>query len=185
MCHHANEQPPGADNPAGEVMGAVMAHNRRHAVAPACAGSPRPQRRLVVVTCMDTRLDPYKALGLAAGDAHILRNAGGIVTEDVIRSLVLSSHTLGTRELMLISHTDCGLLNLPEEKLVDELEQRTGSAAVSPGEFHAFADLEANVRRQVRRVRNHPWLQHLTTRGFVYDVAAGKLHEVDVAPIAD
>ncbi|MEX0741759.1 MAG: carbonic anhydrase [Phycisphaeraceae bacterium] len=159
----------------------VVEHNREHAVAPERAGSPRPGRRLVIVTCMDTRLDPYKALGLAAGDAHILRNAGGIVTEDVIRSLVLSSHVLGTRELMVINHTNCGLCNLREENLVSELEDSTGRSAVSPAAFYSFSDLQANVRRQVRRVHDHPWLSALVARGFVYDVATGKLDEVDAS----
>lgn len=162
------------------VIDEVFAHNAAHAVAPETTGSPRPQRKLVVVTCMDTRLDPYKALGLAAGQAHILRNAGGVVTEDVVRSLVLSSHVLGTQELMVINHTDCGLLNLPEENLICRLEEATGRSAVSPGAFFSFTDLDANVRRQVRRVRHHPWLDHLRTRGFVYDVATGRIREVDV-----
>ena len=164
----------------GSVTDRAFAHNQQHAVAPDCAGSPRPGQRLTILTCMDTRLDPYKALGLAAGDAHILRNAGGIVTDDVLRCLVLSSHVLGTRELMVINHTDCGLLNLAEDRLVDELEHATGRAAVSPAAFYGFSDLDANVRRQVRRVRDHPWLGELRTRGFVYEVAAGKLREVDV-----
>jgi carbonic anhydrase len=157
----------------------VLAHHQRHAAAPTSAGSPRPRRRLVVVTCMDTRLDPYKTLGLAAGDAHIIRNAGGIVTEDVVRSLVLSSHVLGTRELMVINHTDCGLHHLCEQDLICDLERATGRSAVSPNVFLSFTDLEANVRRQVQRVRDHPWLGGICVRGFVYDVVTGKLHEVD------
>jgi carbonic anhydrase len=161
------------------VIDVIVAHNRQHGAAPASAGSPRPGRRLVIVTCMDTRLDPYKTLGLAAGDAHIIRNAGGIVTEDVVRSLVLSSHVLGTRELMVINHTDCGLHNLCEHHLVDDLERVTGRCAVSPNAFLSFTDLQANVRRQIGRVSAHPWLQQIHARGFVYDVATGKLHEVD------
>lgn len=163
------------------VVDQITAHNQRHAAAPPSPGSPRPARRLVIVTCMDTRLDPYKALGLAAGDAHIIRNAGGIVTEDVLRSLVVSSHILGTRELMIVNHTDCGLLNLCEHHLVDDLERATGRAAVSPAAFYSFTDLEANVRRQISRVRDHPWLSQLRPRGFVYDVSTGKLREVNAA----
>ena len=156
----------------------ALAHNQQHGRPPACAGSPKPRQKLAILTCMDTRLNPYTAMGLDAGDAHIIRNAGGILTDDAVRSLVLSSHELGTRELMIIQHTDCGLLNVTDEAVLQNLENRTGHTCVSPAAFFGFTDLDQNVRRQVRRARDHPWLQDLTVQGFIYEVAEGKLREV-------
>jgi carbonic anhydrase len=141
--------------------------------------SPRPKRHLAVVTCMDTRLEK-QTLGLGTGDAHILRNAGGIVTEDVIRSLAISLHLLGTEEIMIINHTDCGLLGRNEEELRQLVISRTGSEAVAaPSRFFAFNILEENVRDQIQKLRHHPWIpQNIPVRGFVYDVTKGRLIEV-------
>jgi len=97
-------------------------------------------------------------LGLQSGDAHIIRNAGGIVTEDALRSLIVSHHLPGTREFMTVNHTDCGMLTFKDEELRNKLHQATGTAAVGPVACHAFGDLDENVRQQIRRVRPHPWI---------------------------
>jgi carbonic anhydrase len=140
--------------------------------------SPRPKRRLAVVTCMDTRLSK-KTLGLATGDAHMVRNAGGIVTDDVVRSLAVSHHLLGTEEFMIINHTDCGLMGKSEEELQRLVQTRAAGDAATPARFFAFHDLEENVRRQMEKLRSHPWIPAaVAVRGFVYDVATGRLREV-------
>jgi carbonic anhydrase len=140
--------------------------------------SPRPRRRLAVLTCMDTRLS-RATLGLAEGDAHLLRNAGGIVTEDALRSLLVFHHLLGTEEFMVINHTDCGLLGKSEEEIRQRIVSRTGSDAASPASFHAFTDLDENVRRQLQKLRSHPWVpKEVPVRGFVYDVTTGALREI-------
>jgi len=139
-----------------------------------------PARKLAIVACMDARLTVEPALGLKTGDAHIIRNAGGVVTEDAIRSLIISHHLLGTQEFIVINHTDCGMLTFKDDALRSQLEKQTGHAVVAPVHFHAFGDLEENVRQQVRRIQSHPWIpKHISVRGFVYDVKTGKLHEVD------
>ena len=140
--------------------------------------SPRPRRRLAIITCMDTRLGKL-TLGLADGDAHILRNAGGIVTDDVVRSLVVSHHLLGTEEFMIINHTNCGLMEKPEEELRRLVVNRAGSDAVAPERFFAFGNIEENVRHQMQKLRSHPWVpRELPVRGFIYDVKSGRLREV-------
>jgi len=139
-----------------------------------------PARKLAIVTCMDARMQVYEILGLKPGDANVIRNAGGIVTEDVLRSLIVSNHLLGTKEVVIINHTDCGLLAIRDEEFSDSLTSKTGIASVTPSTFHSFTDLEANVRRQIQRVRSHPWIPgDVTVRGFVYDVETGRLSEVD------
>lgn len=158
-----------------EVLRANEEYARHHELRHV---TPRPKRRLAVLTCMDTRLEK-QTLGLATGDAHILRNAGGIVTDDVVRSLVISQHLLGTEELMIVNHTDCGLLQKPEEELRRLVVSRAGSDAVSPERFFAFQDLDQNVRHQMQKLRSHPWMPRaLMVRGFVYDVQTGRLREV-------
>ena len=138
-----------------------------------------PARKLAIVACMDARVSVEQALGLRTGDAHILRNAGGIVTEDVLRSLILSHHLLGTQEFLIINHTDCGMLTFQDEELRTRLQQKTGTAAASPAHFHAFRNLEENVRQQMERVKSHPWIpQQISLRGFIYDVKTGRLNEV-------
>ena len=128
-----------------------------------------PGRRFAVVTCMDARLDPARFLGLEEGDAHVIRNAGGLVTEDALRSLVISHHLLGTQEVFVIAHTDCGMLTFANE----ELQSRLGTSI----EFHPFSDLEQSVRDNVRKVRESPLLPDAVS-GFVYDVGSGRLREV-------
>ena len=159
-----------------EVLTANELYARKHELRHV---SPRPKRHLAVVTCMDTRLEK-QTLGLDTGDAHILRNAGGIVTEDVIRSLVISHHLLGTEEIMIINHTDCGLTGLSEEELRRLVISRTGSDAVAaPSRFFTFNIVEENVRDQIQKLRRHPWIpQNIPVRGFVYDVTKGRLMEV-------
>jgi carbonic anhydrase len=137
-----------------------------------------PQRHLAIVTCMDSRLDVFAALGLGNGEAHVLRNAGGIITDDVIRSLALSQRKLGTREVMLIHHDDCGLQKVTDDGFRRELQEATG---VAPSfAIEAFEDVEEDVRQSIRRVRSSPFLLHReAVRGFVYDVDTHRLREVE------
>ncbi len=138
-----------------------------------------PGRKLAVVTCMDARLPVEEMLGLKTGDAHIIRNAGAIVTEDVLRGLVLSTQLMDTREIMIIGHTHCGTAALDEKELVDRLVRESGTAVVSPGAFLSFSDLREHVRRQVSKVAHHPWIgSAVSIRGFVFDVKSGALEEI-------
>jgi carbonic anhydrase len=139
----------------------------------------RPSRRLAVVTCMDSRLDVFAALGLGDGEAHVLRNAGGVITDDVIRSLAVSQRRLGTREIMLIHHTDCGMQTLTDDGFRAELQEATGVAPAFA--IESFSDLDADVRQSIRRVRHSPFLLYRdVVRGFVYDVDTHRLREVRV-----
>jgi carbonic anhydrase len=141
--------------------------------------SARPSRGLAVVTCMDCRLDLLGALGLNVGEAHVLRNAGGVVTDDVIRSLAISQRRLGTREVMLIHHTDCGMEKLDEGEFREELREAAG--AEPRFEIGSFAEVEADVRESVLRVRGSAFLPHRdAVRGFVYDIATHCLSEIEV-----
>ena len=162
------------------VIDEVLEANRSYAARFDLGGlSAPPARRLAILACMDARLSIEQMLGLKTGDAHIIRNAGGIVTEDALRSLILSHHLLGTREFMIINHTECGMLNFRDEDLRARLEQETGTAVVAPYAFHAFRDLETNVREQIQKLRSHPWVpQEVVVRGFIYDVKTGRLQEV-------
>lgn len=138
-----------------------------------------PARKLAVLACMDARLTVDQFLGLKTGDAHIIRNAGGIATEDALRSLIISHHLLGTQEFIVINHTDCGMLTFEDSALLRKLEEETGTPAIAPVHFHAFKDVKSNVRRQVERIRSHPYIpRSIPVRGFVYDVKTGKLEEV-------
>jgi carbonic anhydrase len=138
-----------------------------------------PARKLAVLACMDARLSVEQLLGLKTGDAHIIRNAGGILTDDALRSLVISHHLLGTQEFMFIHHTDCGMLTFNDEQLASDLRKASGTSAVAPVRFHSFTDLEDDVRMQIERARSHPWLpKSIPMRGFVYDVKTGSLREV-------
>jgi carbonic anhydrase len=137
-----------------------------------------PQRQLAIVTCMDSRLDVFAALGLGPGEAHVLRNAGGIITDDVIRSLAISQRRLRTREVMLIHHTDCGMQKITDDGFRMELQETTG---VSPSfAIESFQDVEADVRQSILRVRRSVFLPHRdVVRGFVYDVDSHQLREVE------
>jgi carbonic anhydrase len=162
------------------VIDELLAANQEYAARFTLGDLPLPPaRKLAVVACMDARLTVSQVLGIKTGDAHIIRNAGGIVTEDALRSLIISHHLLGTQEIMIINHTDCGMLTFKDEELRSRLQQLTGTAVVAPAYFHAFPDLAANVREQVQKVRSHPWLpESISVRGFIYDVKTGKLNEV-------
>ena len=139
----------------------------------------QPRRRVAVLACMDSRILFERCLGLHPGDAHMIRNAGGIATEDALRSLIVSHHLLDTQEFIIINHTDCGLLKVDEYELRAHLTSKTGAIASEPAHFYAFDDLEANLREQVRKVKSHPWIpKHIPVRGFVYDVKTGRLSEV-------
>lgn len=142
--------------------------------------SVRPKRHVAVLACMDSRILFEHCLGLKPGDAHMIRNAGGIATEDALRSLIVSHHLLDTQEFIIINHTDCGLLKVKEDELKARLRDKMGATADSPAHFHAFDDLESNVRQQVETIKSHPWIpKHIPVRGFVYDVKTGRLKEVE------
>jgi carbonic anhydrase len=137
-----------------------------------------PSLRLAIVTCMDSRLDVFAALGLEDGQAHVLRNAGGVITDDVIRSLALSQRKLGTREIVLIHHTDCGLEKVTDDGFRAELQEATGMAP--PFAIESFTDVDADVRQSLARVKASPFVPHTErVRGFVYDVDSGRLREVE------
>ena len=165
-----------------DTIDELIANNRAFADSlPAGHLDVRPSRRLAIVTCMDSRLDVFAALGLGDGEAHVLRNAGGVITDDVIRSLAVSQRRLGTRETMLIHHTDCGMQKLSDDGFRAELQEATG---VSPAfAIESFGDIDADVRQSILRVRRSPFIAHRdVVRGFIYDVDTSRLREVEVAP---
>ena len=136
-----------------------------------------PSRRVAIVACMDARLNPYGLLGLSEGDAHIIRNAGGAVTSDVIRSLTISQRLLGTEEIVLIHHTDCGMLTFSDDDFRSAVEKDTGIRPEWAAE--TFSDLDADVRQSIARVKASPFIPRTdSVRGFVYEVETGKLREV-------
>ena len=136
-----------------------------------------PAKKVAVVACMDARIETGKLLGLEEGDAHVIRNAGGVITDDVIRSLAISQRLLGTTEIVLIHHTDCGMLTFSDDDLKAEIEQETGLRPQFA--LEAFSDLHDDVRQSVRRIQASPFVPHKDSiRGFVYDVANGRLNEV-------
>jgi len=165
-----------------DVIEELVANNEAFAASlPAQHLDVRPRRRLVIVTCMDSRLDVFAALGLHEGEAHILRNAGGVITDDVIRSLAVSQRRLGTSAVMLIHHTDCGLQTLTDDGFRAELQAATGLAPAFA--IESFTDVEADVRQSILRVRRSPFVEHRDhVRGFVYDVDTHALREVSVDP---
>jgi len=136
-----------------------------------------PAKGLAVVACMDARLDVYGALGLAAGDAHVIRNAGGVVTDDVIRSLTISQRLLGTSEIVLVHHTDCGMLTFTDDSFRADVQRDTGiKPHWSP---EAFSDLEDDLRQSIARIKASPFVPNKdSVRGFIFDVRTGKLTEV-------
>jgi carbonic anhydrase len=136
-----------------------------------------PGKRIAVLACMDARLDTHRLLGLDEGDAHVIRNAGGVVTDDVIRSLVISQRLLGTTEIVLIHHTDCGMLTFKDDEVKARIEADTG---IRPGfALEAFPDLAADVRQSIARIKASPFVPHKeAVRGFIYDVKTGRLSEV-------
>jgi carbonic anhydrase len=142
-----------------------------------------PAKPVVVVACMDARLNPYGLLGLQEGDAHVIRNAGGVVTDDVIRSLAISQRLLGTREIILIHHTDCGMLTFTDDQVKAQIEADTGIRP--PFALEAFPNPEQDVRQSIARIAASPFVPHKDqVRGFVYDVKSGRLNEVGAAVAA-
>jgi carbonic anhydrase len=136
-----------------------------------------PARQVAVVACMDARLNPFGLLGLTEGDAHVIRNAGGVISEDAVRSLAISQRLLGTREIMLIHHTDCGMLTFKDDDVKDQIEADTG---IRPSfALEAFPDVERDVAQSLARIAASPFIPHKDqVRGFVYDVSSGRLQEV-------
>jgi carbonic anhydrase len=161
-----------------DVIDDLLANNRAYADSlPTLHLDVRPRRQLAIVTCMDSRLDVFAALGLQNGEAHVLRNAGGVITDDVIRSLSVSQRRLGTREVMLVHHDDCGLQKITDDGFRAELQESTGVAPAFA--IESFTDVEADVRQSILRVRRSPFIPHRDrVRGFVYDVDTHRLREV-------
>jgi carbonic anhydrase len=158
---------------------ALLANNRQRAGTQLEAEGAAPKRRVAIVTCMDARIDVYDALGLSPGEAHVLRNAGGVITDDVIRSLAISQRRLGTREVMVIQHTQCGMMSITDEEFAGELEEAAGEAP--PFAIGSFADLETSLSESIQCVRESPFLLHTdAVRGFVYDIESHRLSEVSV-----
>jgi carbonic anhydrase len=136
-----------------------------------------PGRKVAVVACMDARLNPYGILGLHEGDAHVIRNAGGVVTDDEIRSLAISQRLLGTEEIILIHHTDCGMLTFTDDDFKRSIQEDTGIKPEWAAE--AFSDLDEDVRQSIARIKASPFIPHKdSVRGFVYEVESGRLREV-------
>ena len=135
-----------------------------------------PRRKLAVLACMDARLNVEQVLGLKLGDAHIIRNAGGIATDDAIRSMVISQQLLGTEEVIVIEHSGCGMLTFQDADVHRALVEQTGIDVDLA--FHAFADLEANLREQVERIKAHPWIKDVPVRGLIYDLETGDLRDI-------
>jgi carbonic anhydrase len=158
----------------------LLVNNAEYAAAFADEHLPvQPQRKLAIVACMDSRMDIFEMLGLKHGEAHVIRNAGGVITDDVVRSLCLSQRFLGTREIVLLHHTDCGLQGVREDAFKAELEAELG---VKPlWALEAFSDPFADTQQSMRRLEMTPFVLHKQhIRGFVYDVDSGRLHEVTV-----
>jgi carbonic anhydrase len=154
-----------------------LANNARYAESFAGPLLMPPSRHVAVVACMDARLNVYAILGLHDGEAHVIRNAGGVVTDDEIRSLAISQRLLGTREIILIHHTDCGMLTFTDDAFKLTIQEETGIKP--PWSAEAFPDLHEDVRQSVARIQASPFIPHKDAiRGFVFDVATGKLNEV-------
>ncbi len=159
------------------VIDALLAGNTRYASTFPGPLPPQPTAHLAVVACMDARLNVYGALGLAEGEAHVIRNAGGVVTDDAIRSLAVSQRLLGTTEIVLIHHTGCGMLTFTDDQFRAAIEADTGIRP--PWAAESFADLDGDVRQSIARIRASPFIPHQdAVRGFVFDVDTGLLREV-------
>jgi carbonic anhydrase len=160
------------------VTDELLANAERYAAAFGQGALPLPPaKHVAVVACMDARLNPYGLLGLAEGDAHVIRNAGGVITADELRSLAISQRLLGTTEIILIHHTDCGMLTFTDDEFRSAIEREVGIRP--PWAAEAFSDLDDDVRQSVRRILADPFIPVKdSVRGFVYEVATGKLREV-------
>jgi len=155
----------------------ALAENQRYAAQFDQSSLPLPPgRKLAVLACMDARLTVEDVLGLRTGDAHIIRNAGGLATDDAIRSLVISQQLLGTEEVIVIEHTGCGMLTFQDHEVHQDLVEKTGTDIDLA--FHAFPELESNLRSQVERIREHPWIKDVPVHGLIFEVESGRLREV-------
>jgi len=160
------------------VIDELLRNNEKYASTFDKVGLPIPPgKHVAVVTCMDARLSPYVMLGLHEGEAHIIRNAGGVITDDEIRSLVISQRLLGTQEIMLIQHTDCGMLTFSDDEVKQQIQDDVG---IKPHfALESFSDLDDNVRQSIARIKSSPFIPNKeNVRGFVYEVETGRLHEV-------
>jgi carbonic anhydrase len=159
------------------VTDELLANNVRYAETFGGLLPLPPSRHVAVVACMDARLNVYGILGLNDGEAHVIRNAGGVITDDEIRSLTISQRLLGTQEIILIHHTDCGMLTFTDDDFKASIQQDTGIKPEWAAE--AFPDLDEDVRQSINRIKASPFIPHKdSVRGFVFDVATGKLNEV-------
>ena len=159
------------------VTDELLANNQRYAETFKGPLPMPPARGVAVIACMDARLNVYAMLGLAEGEAHVIRNAGGVVTDDEIRSLAISQRLLGTREIILIHHTDCGMLTFTDDDFKAAIQADTGIKP--PWAAESFGDLDADVRQSIARIKASPFVPHTDqVRGFVFDVATGQLNEV-------
>jgi carbonic anhydrase len=160
------------------VTDELLRNNAEFASSFAAGDLPMPPGKgLAVVACMDARLNVYALLGLREGEAHVIRNAGGVVTEDVIRSLAISQRLLGTKEIVLVHHTDCGMLTFTDDQVKADIESDTGLRPHFA--LEAFSDLEADIRQSIARIKASPFVPNRDSiRGFVYDVRTGALEEV-------
>jgi carbonic anhydrase len=154
-----------------------LANNARYAETFTAPLPMPPSRQVAVVACMDARLNVYAILGLGDGEAHVIRNAGGVVTDDEVRSLAISQRLLGTREIILIHHTDCGMLTFTDDGFKRSIQEETG---IKPNwAVESFSDLDEDVRQSIARIKASPFIPHTdAVRGFVFDVATGRLNEV-------
>jgi carbonic anhydrase len=146
-------------------------------------GKP-PAPRIAIVTCMDPRLtDIGNMLGLTDADADVIRNAGTVIDDDSVRSLLVSTKLLGAAEIMIINHTDCGMLKFTDAEMEDRLRKETGQTPIAPARFYSFTDVEDNTREQMQKARTHPWIpRDVPVRGFIFDVSTGRLSEVSEEP---
>jgi carbonic anhydrase len=159
------------------VTDELLANNARYAESFSGPLPLPPAKHLAVIACMEARLDVYRILGLKEGEAHVIRNAGGVVTDDEIRSLAISQRLLGTEEIILIHHTDCGMLTFTDDEFKRAVQNDTGIKPEWAAE--AFPDVEEDVRQSIARIKANPFIPHkYAIRGFVFDVATGKLNEV-------
>jgi len=155
----------------------ALADNDRYAAQFDRSSLPLPPgRKLAVLACMDARLTVEDALGLRTGDAHIIRNAGGLATDDAIRSIVISQHLLRTEEVIVVEHTGCGMLTFEDAPVREQIAKETGETVDLP--LHPFSNLEENLREQVERIRSHPWVKNVPVSGLVYEVETGRLRHI-------
>jgi carbonic anhydrase len=166
-----------APAPPAPQLARALAENDRYAAQFDRSNLPLPPRRKqAVLACMDAPLTVEDAHGHRTGDAHIIRNAGGLATDDAIRSLVISQHLLGTEEVIVVEHTGCGMLTFEDEPVRDQIASATGETVDLP--LRPFSNLEANLRAQVERIRSHPWIKNVPVSGLVYEVESGRLRQV-------